>query len=503
MLTHLFALALAADPSSPTPPAAPPKPLLLVDISGQYSLWNLQQHNFLLGAEHPLDDAAYTVQNLRIKVGLGRERYGVVARLDAAQGWWGVDNSPTNGYAVTTDDAGTSTTRVYNDDGLFQDKETAYGIHFDLAYGWAAFGPLEVRGGRQSYSVGNKLVLDEDYDGVTVLLRPKGPVGAEAFWAKVSEGKNAYQLPGATLMSDLDDNSDANVFGAKATYTSPIVNAELFGLYYADTIAEDWAWLPQGLGYSRPRFTPQVTTLTTVGLAGNGKLDMGLAWKAEADVLFGEDAIDNADHSGGEGKAGALDRNDGSLFGWNLLADATQTLPLPIGADVGALFGLGSGDEDPTSGAGNVNKLSTMGHWSLTNVWEDSVMPDVEGISPQGLGSPVTRGYRELENTTAIQGRVGVVPHKVLRLESSFTWLQATQPVRGFDATGTPTDTSARDLGWELDANAILTLREGGVVGKVLFGWFQPGEAAGLLINGTADHLDPAWEIKTEAAINF
>lgn len=497
MLTLLLAPALAAEPAAA--PAAPEKPPIKFDVSAEYSLWNLQQNNFLLGAEHPLDDAAYTVQNLRIRAAAGREHYGVVARLDAAQGWWGVDNDPANGYALTTDEDGvTTTTRVYNDDGLFQGKDTAYAIHFDLAYGWAAWGPFEVRGGRQYYSVGNKLVLDEDYDGVTVLLTPKGPIRADAFWAKVSEGKNATTLPSSALMSDLEDNSDADLFGAKVRYVSPKLNAELFGLYYMDTIAEDWAWLPQGLGYNRPRFTPQATSLAAFGLSADGTVGKALAWKVEGDLLFGEDTIQNADHAGG-----ALDKNNGTLSGWNVLADAKYTLPLPVVVDVGVLGGMGSGDPDPRSGAGNVNKISTMGFWSMTNVWEDSVMPDVEGISPQGLGSPVSRGYRELENTTAVQGRAGVNPVKPLRLEGSFTWLRATQPVYGFDTTGTPTSTKAQDLGWEVDANALLSFRDGGVYGKVLFGWFQPGDAAGLLVNGNTDHLDAAWEVKTEAGVRF
>ncbi len=497
MFPLLLAPALAAAPAAQ--PDKPAKPEVEVDVSAEYSLWNLQQGNFLLGADHPLDDVAVTVQNLRVRAAVGRPRYGIVARLDAAQGWWGVDNAPANGYALTTDNAGTtSTTRVYNDDGLFQDKDTFYGIHFDQAYGWASFGPVEIRAGRQYYSVGHKLVLDEDYDGVTVLLFPEGRVRAEAFGVKVSEGRNATTLPGSALLSDLDDNSDANLFGAKVRYVSPAVNAELFGLYYADTIADDWAWLPQGLGYNRPRFTPQAATLGAVGLAADGTLAKSFAWKLEGDVLFGEDAIANADHA-----AGAVDVNDGTLFGWNALADAKYTLPLPVVADVGVLAGFGSGDADPRSGAGNVNKISTMGLWSLTNVWEDSVMPDLEGICAQGLGSPASRGYRELENTTAIQGRVGVKPLKPLRIEGSFTWLRATQPVYGFDATGAPTDTTSQDLGWEADANALLSLRDDGVYAKVLFGWFQPGEAAGLLVNGTTDHLDPAWEVKTEAGVRF
>ncbi|MDP2316367.1 MAG: hypothetical protein Q8P41_25945 [Pseudomonadota bacterium] len=498
MLSLLLAPALAAEPA-PVAPPKPETPLLSAAVSAEYSLWNLQQGNFLLGAEHPLDDTAYTVQNVRVRAAVGRPDYGIVVRLDAAQGWWGADNDPANGYALTTDEAGTtSTTRVYNDDALFQNKDTFFGIHFDQAYGWARFGPVELRAGRQYFSVGNKLVLDEDYDGVTVLLQPKGAVRAEAFWAKVSEGRNAMTIPVAGLLSDVDDNSDANLFGAKVRYVSPTLNAELFGLYHVDTIAEDWAWLPQGLGYNRSRFTPQATRLGAVGLAADGTLVKALAWKVEGDLLFGADAIDNVDHAGG-----TIDINDGTLFGWNALVDAKYTLPLPVVADVGVLAGMGSGDVDPRSGAGNINKVSTMGLWSMTNVWEDSVMPDLEGIAPQGLGSPVSRGYRELENTTALQGRIGVKPLKPLRLESSFTWLRATQPIHGFDATGTPTDTTSQDLGWEIDGNLLVSVRDDGVYGKVLFGWFQPGEAAGLLINGSADHLDPAWEVKTEAGVRF
>jgi hypothetical protein len=115
----------------------------------------------------------------------------------------------------------------------------------------------------------------------------------------------------------------------------------------------------------------------------------------------------------------------------------------------------------------------------------------------------VSRGYRELQNTTAVQGRVGVKPVKQLRLESSFTWLQATQPVHGFDATGAPTAATAQDLGWEVDVNAHVSLRDDAVFGKVLFGYFQPGDAAGLLIGGTTDNLEAAWEVKTVAGVKF
>ena len=54
------------------------------------------------------------------------------------------------------------------------------------------------------------------------------------------------------------------------------------------------------------------------------------------------------------------------------------------------VFGRGSGDEDYGSGEGNINRLKTMGFFYLTEVWEDSIMPDEEGITPQGLGAPRT-----------------------------------------------------------------------------------------------------------------
>ena len=505
MLAALFAFVaspvFAADAPAAAGAAADAPPPFKWEFSGSYSLWNLQQNHFLLGAEHPLDDAAYTVQMLRVKGAVSREHFGVVARADLAQGWWGVDNSPADGYALSTgEDGTTATARVYNDDGLFENKDTNYAVHVDLAYGWAECGPVELRGGRQNVQYGHKLVLDEDVDGVTVIVRPMKPVAIEAFWAKISEGKYSYTLPTSALMSDVEDNSDADLFGGRVRYSSDAVNGELFGLYYTDTIASDWAYYPNGLGYAQARFRPQITQLTAIGVAGDGKFPFGLSWKAEGDVLFGKDEIENTDFG-----LGAIDKNNGELFGWNAYADLTQKVPVgkKMGLDVGAAFGMGSGDDDPDSGTGNVNKLSTQGFFFFTNVWEDSIMPDVEGITPQGLGSPASRGYREFENTNAVQGRAGFTPIEALRLEASFSSMHATAPIHGYDATGTPSAQTSSDIGWEVDANAIVKLRKGGVQFAERFGYFKPGEGASLLMTGTDTNLDAAWEARTEAQINF
>jgi hypothetical protein len=503
--------AFAAEPA----PAEPEK--VKVELSGQWSVWGLSQHNFLFGKDHALDDGSYVVQLLRARADAGKKLYGVVAQVDAAQGWWGVDNSPNQAPISAVDPATGAPLSVptYNVDGLFSNKDTNYAIHLDTAYGWFAIGPLRAQVGRQPWTYGHRLVLDEDLDSVVLSAKPAKPVTLQLSWAKVAEGKGAYTTPSGALMSDTyEGTGDVNLFGARARLELPAEKggkvepasfhrAELFGLYYLDGIAgtiEDpavaWTHLPSGLGAAESRFSPNVTNLLAVGLSGEGR-DGVLGYKGEVDVLSGRDGVDNADFA-----LGQLDRNSGALFGWNAYAEGTAYTNPIVPLDLGLVGGVGSGDPDVTGGRGNVNKISTQGFFPLLNVWEDSVMPDVQGISPQGLGSPVSRGYRELENTLVGIAKVGVVPVQRLRLEGAFAYLQATQPVRGFDETGTPVGPASRDLGWEVDANGSFAFHDN--VGlKLLWGWFQPGDAAMYVINGNTDTTDAAWELKTEFGVKL
>lgn len=488
------------------------KPKTEWSASGAWSIWNLQQQNFLLGKDHALNDASYTVQNLRVTAEATRGRVGVSTRFDAAQGWWGADNDPANGYTTTTDaDGNVSSTRVWNDDLLFRNKETNYGLHVDIAYGWVNFGPIKIQGGRQYFGVGNKLVLDEDYEGVQGIA-PLGDKGRlELGWAKVSEGQDAYRLPAGSLISDGGDGTyaqynDVDLFSLRGFYKQQkVLELEGFALLWWDRIGEggdadrSYSHVPNGLTYNRPRFEPNLGTIGAFGVMAKGALEKGFSYNAEADFLIGTDPVDNADHAGG-----MLDINNGQVMGYNAYAELTQGFSTAKPMDVGLLLGYGSGDPDPTSGRGNINRLDTMGYFPFLNVWEDSVMPDVEGIAPQGLGSPVSRGYREFENTTAAALKFGIKPHKSLRLEAVGAYLRASQPVYAYDATGVPDlGLSSKNLGWEADANAIVNLFNGGFQGKVLFGYFSPGDAAGYLINGNSDTLEPAIEVKTEVIIKF
>lgn len=468
-------------------------------ISGVYAIWGLNQRNFMLGADHPLDDADYIVHMLRLAPRFDRTSYGVVARMDLAQGWWGVDNSP-NTESVESIDPATgvvSSSPTYNPYAMFRDKDTNYTVHVDHAYVWFLVPGLSidvrVQAGRQYMGVGNKLVLDQDLDGITVNVAATDTVAVELLGAKVSEGIGSVKAPTGALMSDKKEFGDATLGGGRLLVSTSTMKAELFGLYYQDRSGDGTAtFFPQGYGYFNSRFRPNVSMATALGLSAQGKAEVGegLEWIVEGDYLMGTDEVNNRDFAGG-----LLDMNNGELSGWNAYASLDQNIDIGIPASLGATFGMGSGDDDVTSGRGNINKIQTMGFFGLTNVWEDSVMPDVGGISPQGLGSPVSRGYRELENTTAVQGRISFTPVKPLRLESSYTYLRATQPVPGFDLAGDPTGGSTQDLGAEVDVNAKLTITKG-LSYAALFGIFLPGEAGSRLITGGIASNAPAWEVK-------
>lgn len=477
----------------------------VIDLHGTYQIWGLNQGNFMLGADHPLDDANYVVQMLRFKLKIGTPDYGVVTRMDLAQGWWGADNSPNVSTAVTTAEDGTVTgSAAYNPYKLFREKDTNYGVHVDWAYAWIDIPkiPVRVAAGRQNYRLGHRLVLDQDLDGVQVTVTPHDKVGIDLMWATMSEGYGSYKGPLGTLMSDKGDNKDADLFGGVVRLDLAPVKLGLFGVGYLDRSGVDAqaTYLPQGLGYLNARFRPQVSSAAAFGLTLDSDVDVakGLHIEAELDYLIGKDDVDNTDHAGG-----LLDINDGTLNGYNVYVRAEQKWAMGTTTGIAGLgFGMGSGDDDPTGGRGNINKIQTQGFFPWTNVWEDSVMPDLGGISPQGLGSPVSRGYREFENTTTLQAKLGVVPVSNVNLTTTYTWLHATQAIHGFDASGTPTNDTSANLGHEVDLNLTWNIYKK-VTYKALAGVFLPGEGSGLLMLGNTDSLDPAWEVKQVVAVGF
>jgi len=454
-------------------------------VNGVYTAWGLSQNKFFLGKNDGNDN--YVVQMLRFKLqAVANDNLKMVTRFDIAQGWWGVDN-------VDRTKLGSS--------GLFDNKDTNFLMHVDQAY--IDFKcpniPLNLKVGRMWYGVGNKLLLDNNLDGIQAnvdLKKFKLNLG----WARVSEGVDG--LSDNLVKSNdvvVSDARDANLLLGNLQCKNEKREINVFGLYYNDASVDDGtAYIMDGLDYFRARFSPHVTQLMAFGLSGSVKFGK-LSVVGEFDYLTGKDDIEN----GATDAKQRYDINDGTISGYNLYVKPSFNVTPAL--SLGGVFGMGSGDDDKTSGAGNVNKLRTSGFFYVTEIWEDSIMPDEEGITPQGLGAPNTRGYREFENTTLFQANATYKIKKNLKAFVSYTYITATQPIYAWstDATGwTMGDANSTDIGSEVDfkidygiyKNLGLTLRGG---------LFMPGDAAGYLINGNNEYSDNVKEIKTTLTYKF
>jgi len=463
-------------------------------VNGVYTAWGQSQHAFKF--DDSTYDNNYVVQMLRFMVqGAASDNLKFVTRLDIAQGWWGVDNAlrTVNRYQKT----GASS--------LFDFKDTNFLVHVDQAY--IAFNlpdkPIGVRLGRMWYGLGNKLMVDNNYEGVQIDFKSLKNKKITLSWAKVSEGVddlNDLDVVAADARGNTDAR-DAHLFTLNFSNKAGSFSYDTYGLYYKDmSIKDNNAYVPDHLEFFKTRFSPQVTQLMAVGLsfAYKGKK---LSLNGEADYLKGKDDIANTIH----GVKQMWDINNGDLSGFNLYLKANYAATPKF--SLGGVFGMGSGDSDLTGGKGNVNKLRTSGFFYITEIWEDSIMPDEEGITPQGLGAPNVRGYRELENTTIVQLNTTFKPFPKVVGFLSYNLIRATQPVHAWASDGNgdwtiDSNTSASDLGQEVDFRISynmyqelnLTLRGG---------YFMPGDAAGYLINGNTSMNDPAWELKTTVTYKF
>ena len=462
--------------------------------NGVYTAWGQYQNDFKLGAV-PYEDH-YVVQMLRLNFQfLYGEDVKAVTRFDLGQGWWGVDN-------VSPSYSGAS--------GLFDNKDTHYFLHVDHAYLWFKFHPINTNFtvGRFNWSLGNKLVLDNNWDGITADVNIKDN-NLKLGWAKISEGVNGISDydPGTALPYGNNHALDANLFMAAYDAKFSSTDLQIYGMYYSDAgIDDSTAYNIDGLRYNRPRFTPQVTSLGVFGVAGKSKInDLTLTY--EANYLMGSDDINNQTHAGflntSDGsKTDALkyDINNGDLTGYNVYLKMDYNVSDFV--TLGLAAGMGSGDDDPTSGEGNVNKLRTSGFFYLTEVWEDSIMPDEEGITPQGLGAPNIRAYRELENTTAIQANANFNITPKWSFFTSFTYLMATQPIYAWTGAGPDLSKSADDIGMEFDFKTAYKIYD---KLTLIFrgGYFIPGTGGQYLINGHDQNDDPAYELKTMILFKF
>jgi hypothetical protein len=469
-------------------------------INGVYTAWAQSQNQFWLGNKDANGfkyEDNYVVQMLRFNVAaIVDENLKVVTRFDLAQGWWGVDNA-----LRSTQRTGTS-----GGSALFDYKDTNFLFHVDQA--WVEFKipstSLAARVGRMWYGLGNKIMVDNNYDGIQLdisnFIGKKITLG----WAKVNEnGDNlsdqSITAPDGTPLDYRDaDLYSINLSGANSTED---FTYDAFAFYYLDRSTTDMtAFVPDGLQFFKTRFSPQISELMAFGASAKWKLGK-LTLDGEFDILTGKDKIENAVY----GAKQLWDINNGDLSGYNFYLKGNYAATDKVA--VGGVIGMGSGDDDLTQGSGNVNKLRTSGFFYITEVWEDSIMPDEEGITPQGLGAPNVRGYRELENTTAIQINTTLKPFPKFSAFFSYTYLMATQDIHAWASDGQgdwtiDPNTKANDIGQEIDFRFGYQLyKELGLM--LRGGYFMPGDAAGYLLNGTTEYSDAAWELKGMVTYKF
>ena len=480
-----------AGPEGPPPPAE--GPVFELTLGGFWAFDGYTQNNFFLGKDAQglvSDSDAYAIQIFRLQPVL---TYGpslkAVMRVDMAQGIWGVDDSQRDLFRPGFSN-------------LFNNKDTNFEVHVDWAFLEATvdqLGATTFRLGRQKNRLGNLLVLDQNGDGLQV-SRALGAWRWTAGWTKMWEGVDG--LTDQEFSAELD-GEDADLFLLEVSGKAGPWQLNPYLAYYTDRGDADLTtYIPQDLQYFVPRFTPNLSEALVLGLAFNAELG-GFLLKGELDYLSGSDDVPNTD----SGPNQVLDVNNGDLSGYNLFIDVKRRLGP---GTLGAVFGRGSGDEDPMSGKGNINKIRTNGFFYLTEVWEDSIMPDEEGITPQGLGSPASRGYRELENTTLVQLNYAWPFAEAFKLFASGTLLRASEALRpwsdanedGVISPGELGTDSSSDLGGELDARLDWSVMKS-LTWTLRGGVFFPGTAAGYLINGSDAFLDNAWELRTTVSFDF
>ena len=464
-------------------------------FNGLYNAWGQMQNDFTMGKTEYRDH--YFVQMFRLNFSFNYgDNLKAITRFDLGQGWWGVDNeTPTYSGAS----------------GMFDNKDTHYLLHVDHAYIWFNVPSIATafNVGRFNWSAGNKLVLDNNYDGISAQIKVGENDNIKIGAAKISEGVlSISDLPKVSPPDSKGgyDARDANLFTASYNTKFAATNLEFYGMYYNDaSINDSTAYLIDGIYYNRPRFTPQVTSLGIVGAAGTTKIDK-LTLNYEANYLIGKDDINNQTYAGKLNTSTTAldplkyDKNNGDLAGYNLYLKLDYAAADAV--SVGLVAGMGSGDDDPTSGKGNVNKLRTAGFFYLTEMWEDSIMPDEEGITPQGLGAPNIRAYRELENTTALQVNSTITLNPKWKLFGSFTYLRSTKSVYAWTSAGPDLSKAASDLGWEVDLKTDYKIYDN-LTFTFRAGYFSPGTAAKYLILGSdTGHLSP-WELKSEITFVF
>jgi hypothetical protein len=488
-------------PTGGAPEGAPRSRLVL---SGSFEVDANSQKSFFLGARTDTTgkgefDAFWTQRlTLRPRLILADD-LNITLKMDLAHGVWGLPGA-------SPDSAANLTLKRKDFLDLRVDQAYLSYRHRRTATRWYL--------GRQQFALGNLLVLDEDAPGLQV-WRDFGPTTALGLgFAKESEsGTIADQAWVDTLSTPrrLVDGRDADLFLGEVRLGRDNAGFLLnpFAAYYVDrSNADGTTILPDGHEL-QARFRPNISQATVIGIAAS-RAGKSLRIDAELDILSGADRVPGDTTRPDSGPHAIHDVNNGDLKGKNIYGRLAWT---GSRLELAGTYASGSGDPHPFRAEGNINALHTQGRWFLTEVWGNGLSLEDIGIAPQGLANPDVRGYRGLENTTAIQALAACRVRANLKVGVSWTMLRATQPLRPWrdtpvlgeqfgegDGIITPDEydhdpygdplrdypgSQSTDLGVEIDGRIDLALPDHVTV-TLRGGSFAPGPAAGYLINGTS-----------------
>ncbi|MFN8548789.1 MAG: hypothetical protein U0527_12690 [Candidatus Eisenbacteria bacterium] len=466
-------------------------------LTGEWNVETTTQKNFDLGRTTDTaapgsasDFDAFWQQELKLYPRLIlSDNLNINLGWTLGQGVWGLDLDPNSGSGLS---------------GLSH-KGTFVPFHLNWAFLAYRHAPTKTRWyiGRQRWSLGHKLVLDTNGDGLQIHRELPGLASNLILgFAKMSEGTDGLTDQNRTPQLGADGR-DADLWFLNWDYR-PASGGFAFSPFFVSYVdrgnADGITLFPDGLDDVSARFRPQISSAKAFG--ASLALQRGvLHLDAEFDQLTGTDRVKNAN----SGQFEMHDVNNGDLKGSNLYARLALA---GSRIELGGTFAQGSGDDDPRAGEGNINSIRETGWFYITEVWEDTVALDEDGVAPGGLGSPFVRGYRGLENTRILQGHAALQASQRLRVTGTFSLIRASKGIRSWaDANGDGAiDASefgsrvSTELGseidgrfdWHLDHDATLSLRGG---------MFFPREAAGWLVHGTSKYQEKVREIRLHLTV--
>jgi hypothetical protein len=320
-----------------------------------------------------------------------------------------------------------------------------------LLEGWILYttGPGGIKIGRTPLALGNNLFFNHTKfgdDAIVVFVKPVPELELAALTIKFEEG---------TRSSCCGNASDQDAYVVLGAYTGQ-----------GFTLSGDVTWVNINSGsIFGVLLGGAASDVVNVGVRGGVDVIEGLNLYADGEFQFGKLAEDTA---------GELD-----VKGYAFQVGAKLAVS---GVNLGAEFGLGSGDKDAADGDFDLFITSLGAHLNVPNAY-------VYGYRVMAATGATNTG---ISNTTYVRVSAGTNVTDALSAEAKVFWLQATEDVslRG----GSPDNA----LGWEIDGTIKYKLA------RNLVYWVEGGYLiVGDAYNDAAGNADDAFAVRHGIEVTF